>query len=53
MVNKEKMLDMYRKMIQTRILEERLQQLHTKGLTKGPIHLCIGQEAVGIGTCQP
>lgn len=51
MINKEKMLDMYRKMTQTRILEERLQQLHTKGVTKGPIHLCIGQEAVGIGAC--
>ena len=51
MINKEKMIDMYRKMTQTRILEERLQQLHTKGVTKGPIHLCIGQEAVGIGAC--
>jgi pyruvate dehydrogenase E1 component alpha subunit len=51
MINKEKMIDMYRKMTQTRILEERLQQLYTKGVTKGPIHLCIGQEAVGIGAC--
>jgi len=51
MINKEKMLDIYRKMTQTRILEERLQELHTKGVTKGPIHLCIGQEAVGIGAC--
>jgi len=51
MINKEKMIDMYKKMTQTRILEERLQELHTKGLTKGPIHLCIGQEAVGIGAC--
>lgn len=51
MLKKEQSLDMYRKMNQTRILEESLQQLHTKGIIKGSIHLCIGQEAVGIGAC--
>lgn len=42
-------LEMYRRMILTRRLEERLGELHKAGKTRGPIHRCDGQEAVGIG----
>lgn len=42
-------LEMYRKMLLVRHLEEGLGALHKEGKTRGPIHRCDGQEAVGIG----
>ncbi|KRB31173.1 MULTISPECIES: thiamine pyrophosphate-dependent dehydrogenase E1 component subunit alpha [Mesorhizobium] len=42
-------LEMHRRMILVRRLEERLGDLHKAGKTRGPIHRCDGQEAVGIG----
>ena len=42
-------LEMHRKMVVVRRLEERLGELHKAGKTRGPIHRCDGQEAVGIG----
>lgn len=36
-------------MIVTRRLEEHLGDLHKAGRTRGPIHRCDGQEAVGVG----
>jgi pyruvate dehydrogenase E1 component alpha subunit len=42
-------LEMHRRMILTRRLEERLGELHKAGKTRGPIHRCDGQEAIGIG----
>lgn len=36
-------------MIVTRRIEEGLGRLHKEGKTRGPIHRCDGQEAVGIG----
>ena len=39
---------MYRKMIVVRRLEEGLGRLHKEGKTRGPIHRCDGQEAIGI-----
>jgi pyruvate dehydrogenase E1 component alpha subunit len=36
-------------MVAVRHLEERLGELHKAGKTRGPIHRCDGQEAVGIG----
>ncbi len=41
-------LEMYRRMLLVRHLEERLGALHKEGRTRGPIHRCDGQEAVGI-----
>lgn len=41
-------VEMYRKMILVRRLEEGLGRLHKEGKTRGPIHRCDGQEAVGI-----
>ena len=42
-------VEMYRKMIVVRRLEEGLGVLHKEGKTRGPIHRCDGQEAVGVG----
>jgi pyruvate dehydrogenase E1 component alpha subunit len=42
-------IEMHRRMILTRLIEERLGQLQKEGRTRGPIHRCDGQEAVGIG----
>lgn len=41
--------EMYRRMVLVRRLEEELGRLHKEGRTRGPIHRCDGQEAVGIG----
>ena len=41
--------EMYRRMCLTRALEETLGRLHAEGRTRGPIHRCDGQEAVGVG----
>jgi len=43
------MLEMHRRMVLTRHLEERLGEMHKAGRTRGPIHRCDGQEAVGVG----
>lgn len=40
---------LYRKMKLVRLLEEAIGTLHKEGKTRGPIHRCDGQEAVGIG----
>lgn len=45
----DEQLEMFRRMILTRRLEERLGDLHKAGKTRGPVHRCDGQEAVGVG----
>jgi acetoin:2,6-dichlorophenolindophenol oxidoreductase subunit alpha len=45
----EERIEMHRRMVLVRRLEERLGDLHKAGKTRGPIHRCDGQEAVGIG----
>ena len=45
----DELLLMYRRMVLVRGLEERLGALPAAGRTRGPIHRCDGQEAVGIG----
>ncbi|MDR6434229.1 thiamine pyrophosphate-dependent dehydrogenase E1 component subunit alpha [Brucella pseudogrignonensis] len=44
----EEHLEIYRKMLLVRYLEEGLGALHKEGRTRGPIHRCDGQEAVGV-----
>lgn len=41
-------LEIYRRMLLVRHLEEGLGALHKEGRTRGPIHRCDGQEAVGV-----
>ena len=45
----EERLEMHRRMMVTRRIEERLGEMHKAGQTRGPIHRCDGQEAVGVG----
>lgn len=49
MPSKEKMLDMYLKMMQTRIFEETAARLFLEGKVHGTAHFCIGEEATGVG----
>lgn len=51
MLEKEILRRMYQRMKITRILEEQLMKKHAEGMIRGPVHLCLGQEAVGVGAC--
>ena len=46
-------LELYARMLRVRRFEESLVPLKREGLAKGPLHLCVGQEAVGIGATAP
>ncbi len=50
----QKLIDMYRKMLEIRRFEEKVAELYEKGdlaFAKGFIHLYIGEEAVAVGAC--
>ena len=40
-----------RTMIRIRLFEEKISEYKLKGIIKGPVHSCIGQEAVPVGVC--
>ena len=42
---------MYRTMVTIRSFEMKLHELSKKGILRGSIHFCIGQEAVAAGVC--
>ncbi len=44
-------LRMYRTMLRIRSFEQKLQELSKRGILRGSIHFCIGQEAVAAGVC--
>ncbi len=44
-------IDLYKKMIEIRLFEEKIQDLYARGLIPGSVHLYIGQEAVAAGVC--
>jgi len=48
-LKKEKLLDMYRKMVRIRKFETRVEELHVQGILPGLKHLYIGEEAVAVG----
>ncbi|MGA2639340.1 MAG: thiamine pyrophosphate-dependent dehydrogenase E1 component subunit alpha [Spirochaetia bacterium] len=50
-IGKEKLADMYAKMMITRKFEETAAKLFTQGKVHGTAHFCIGEEATGIGVC--
>ncbi len=41
--------DWYRRMLEIRLFEEKVQELFMEGLVQGTTHLCQGQEAVSVG----
>jgi pyruvate dehydrogenase E1 component alpha subunit len=42
-------LEAYRRMVEIRVLEDRIQDLFREGLVDGTTHTCQGQEAVAVG----
>ncbi len=48
-LSREKLADMYTKMMQTRRFEEKVAYFFSRGMVHGTTHLCIGQEASAIG----
>src|ERR671937_1478921 len=42
---------LYYQMVLIRKFEERLAELYKEGVLRGSLHLCIGQEATGVGGC--
>jgi len=51
MVEKTKLVDMYRRMLQIRFFEEKVFELYGQNLVPGTIHLYAGEEAVAVGVC--
>jgi pyruvate dehydrogenase E1 component alpha subunit len=48
---KEKVIEMYRKMLEIRLFEEKVFELYGQNLVPGTIHLYAGEEAVAVGVC--
>jgi pyruvate dehydrogenase E1 component alpha subunit len=48
---KEKLAQMYRKMLEIRRFEEKVFELYGQNLVPGTIHLYAGEEAVAVGVC--
>jgi pyruvate dehydrogenase E1 component alpha subunit len=50
-LQKEDLLEMYRKMLEIRFFEEKVFELYGRNLVPGTIHLYTGEEAVAVGVC--
>jgi len=50
-VEKAKLIEMYRKLLELRKFEEKCWDLFSQNLIPGTIHLYLGQEAVAVGVC--
>lgn len=48
-VEKDKLLEMYQKMLRIRKFELKVEEFHTQGILPGLKHLYIGEEAVAVG----
>jgi len=51
-IHKERLIDMYTKMVEIRKFEEKVSEAWAEGLIPGLVHLYIGEEAVAVGACQ-
>lgn len=51
MLDRELLLEMYRRMVRIRRFEEAAIDLFKRGMLKGSVHPYIGQEASGVGIC--
>ena len=51
MIPKEKLCEMYTKMLQIRKLDEKIAYFFTLGKVHGTTHLYIGEEATAVGVC--
>lgn len=50
-LDKEKLIHLYRQMVMIREFEEQAQDLYSRALLPGILHLSVGQEAVAVGVC--
>ena len=50
-LTKKKLSDMYEKMVEIRLFEEKVFELYGQNLVPGTIHLYAGEEAVAVGVC--
>jgi len=50
-LNREVIVEIYRKMLEIRLFEEKVFELYGQNLVPGTIHLYTGQEAVAVGVC--
>ena len=50
-LSRDKQMGLYRKMIEIRLFEEKIQDLYARGSIPGSVHLYIGQEAIAAGVC--
>lgn len=50
-LKKEQLSEMYRKMLEIRLFEEKVFDLYGQNLVPGTIHLYAGEEAVAVGVC--
>jgi pyruvate dehydrogenase E1 component alpha subunit len=50
-LSKEKLIEMYRKMVEIRTFEEKVFELYAQNLVPGTMHLYAGEEAVAVGVC--
>jgi len=50
-VERTKLLEMYQRMLEIRLFEEKVFELYGQNLVPGTIHLYAGEEAVAVGVC--
>lgn len=50
-LTREKLVQMYRKMLEIRSFEDKVFELYAQNLVPGTIHLYAGEEAVAVGVC--
>jgi pyruvate dehydrogenase E1 component alpha subunit len=50
-LTKEKLAELYGKMVEIRLFEEKVFELYGQNLVPGTIHLYVGEEAVAVGVC--
>jgi TPP-dependent pyruvate/acetoin dehydrogenase alpha subunit len=48
----EQLVDIYRKMLRIRLIEEAIAEHYAEGEMRCPVHLSIGQEAAAVGVCE-
>ncbi len=50
-MDRAKIIEIYRKMLEIRLFEEKVFELYGQNLVPGTIHLYTGEEAVAVGVC--
>jgi pyruvate dehydrogenase E1 component alpha subunit len=50
-LTKDKLVEMYKRMLEIRFFEEKVFDLYAQNLVPGTIHLYLGEEAVAVGVC--